>query len=74
MTKHACPAQHQVATMLSDREVLARMIEYAKREAEGEGQRTCAMFLSAALLALELDGEEAEAWLRDSHDRPALLS
>jgi hypothetical protein len=40
-------------SVLSDREALRRMIQYAWVEAEKEGAEECAELLSAALLALD---------------------
>lgn len=39
--------------LLSNREALRRMIQYARAEAEKEGVESCAELLSAALLALD---------------------
>lgn len=52
--------------VLSNREALRRMIQYAWQEAEKEGVEECAEFLSAALLALE--------YASVSMDRPRLRS
>ncbi|WP_420393421.1 hypothetical protein [Acuticoccus sp.] len=51
-----------VAPTLTDREVLRRLIEYARAEAEGEGEPLCAQLLSAALAALEMSPEEMTDW------------
>ena len=40
--------------LLTDREALRRMIQYARTEAEKEGEAECAELLSAALDTLEL--------------------
>lgn len=45
--------------VLSEREALRRMIQYAWLEAEREGVEECAELLSAALLALEHAGTAA---------------
>lgn len=50
------------AAVLSDREALARIIEYARSEADRKGEVVCAELLSAAQLALGLSPAEAACW------------
>lgn len=57
--------QSDRAQMLNDRQVLSRLIEYARAEAEGGGEVICAKLLSAALLALEMSPKEASVWCQD---------
>ncbi|RAI01053.1 hypothetical protein DLJ53_17710 [Acuticoccus sediminis] len=60
--------------MLNDREVLSRLIEYARAEAEGGGQVICARFLSAALLALEMMPGEANQWCLEMLSEPLTIT
>lgn len=54
------------AVPFNDREALARMIEYARTEADREGENLCAELLSAALAALDLSPRPAHQWLREA--------
>lgn len=59
---------------LPDREVLSRLIEYARAEAVGGGETVCAQLLSAALLALELSPEDANRWCLEVMSEPLQLA
>ena len=50
------------ATVLSTREALTRLIDYARIEAEREGETACADLLFAALISLEVPLTEGELW------------
>lgn len=60
--------------LLDDREVLCRLIQYARAEAEGGGQTICAQLLAAALLVLEMSPEEANRWCLEMVHEPAFAS
>ncbi|WP_108676376.1 hypothetical protein [Acuticoccus yangtzensis] len=62
------------ASLINDREVLSRLIEYARAEAEGGGEVICAQLLAAALLALELTPDEANRWCLDMVAEPKIAS
>ncbi|UOM34131.1 hypothetical protein [Acuticoccus sp. I52.16.1] len=68
------PQNSERVTMLNDREVLSRLIEYARAEAEGGGEVICAQLLSAALLALELSPEDANRWCLDQVTEPLRMT
>jgi hypothetical protein len=50
------------APLLSNREALARLIDYARVEAEREGETACADLLFAAFVALEAPLSQTELW------------
>ena len=56
--------------VLTDREALGRMIEYARAEADREGQMICAELLCAALLSLDSATAEPASWCVE-HMTPA---
>ncbi len=68
------PLKAERVSMLNDREVLSRLIEYARAEAEGGGEVICAQLLSAALLALEMSPTEANRWCLDMVAQPQSAS
>lgn len=47
-----------VQAPMSDRQMLSRLIEYARAEAEDVGEVVCVKLLTAALLSLQLDSNE----------------
>lgn len=50
------------APLLSNREALARLIDYARLEAEREGETACADLLFAAFVSLEVPLSQTELW------------
>ena len=48
--------------LLSNKEALARLIEYARAEAEREGETACADLLFAAFVSLRAPLSQAELW------------
>ena len=50
------------APLLSNREALARLIDYARIEAEREGETACADLLFAAFVSLEAPLSQMELW------------
>lgn len=71
---YAVPLNVDEVAMLNDREVLSRLIEYARAEAEGGGEVICAQLLSAALLSLEMSPAEANRWCLDMVNQPQSAS
>lgn len=51
-----------IAPLLSNREALARLIDYARLEAEREGATECADLLFAAFVSLEAPLSQSELW------------
>ncbi len=68
------PPGCDATSMLSDREVLSRLIEYARAEAEDGGEVICAQLLSAALLALEMSPADANRWCLEQVSEPLRIS
>lgn len=50
------------APLLSNRQALARLIDYARVEAEREGETACADLLFAAFVSLEAPLSQTELW------------
>lgn len=50
------------APLLSNREALSRLIDYARVEAERAGETACADLLFAAFMSLEAPLSQSELW------------
>ncbi|MEM8855022.1 MAG: hypothetical protein AAGD34_15065 [Pseudomonadota bacterium] len=55
--------------LLSDRDALVRLLEFARHEAESQGETVCAAMVAAALVSLEDAPVSAEAVAAPQLDR-----